>query len=230
MGWSNLLMCHQEFCLHYGPYHKILVQKRGVWMDYQMLGRVGGHKIMVFGCTNFNCTQVGHGVPHPHKCVKFGSWGYASSKSYWKMWFTYASRFLNNVEKNYTTIERETLTMVDVLHKFRHYLLRIFFYFYVALLYLVKKPQLSRWITRWLLLFLEYKFSIVYKPRHSDFLAISWCYWISGGAWQNYWYTPFIFQLEWLQEVHTYISIENFPKGYSIKQWKKLVLKALYHH
>ncbi len=93
MGWSNLLMCHQELCLHYGPYHKILVQKRGVWMDYQMLGRVGGHKIMVFGCTNFNCTQVGHGVPHPHKCVKFGSWGYASSKSYWKMWSTNYIRF-----------------------------------------------------------------------------------------------------------------------------------------
>jgi hypothetical protein len=29
--------------------------------------------------------------------------------------------------------------------------------------YLVNKPQVSRWITRWLLLFLKYEFTIVYK-------------------------------------------------------------------
>jgi hypothetical protein len=42
---------------------------------------------------------------------------------------TYASRLLNNVEKNYTTIKRETLTMVYVLHKFRHNLLKNKFFF-----------------------------------------------------------------------------------------------------
>ncbi len=36
-----------------------------------------------------------------------------------------------------------------------------------------------------------------------------------------------LFQLEWLQEVHTYISTEIFPNRYSTKQQKKLVLKAL---
>jgi hypothetical protein len=80
---------------------------------------------------------------------------------------TYAFRLLNNVEKNYTTIERETLAMVYVLHKFRHYLLRNKFVSYVALLYLVKRPQLSRQVTRWMLLFLEYNFSMVYKLRCS---------------------------------------------------------------
>jgi len=57
----------------------------------------------------------------------------------------YASKFINNAKKNYTTIEREILAMVYVLHKFRHYLLGNKFVFYVnhmALLYLVKKPQL----------------------------------------------------------------------------------------
>jgi hypothetical protein len=33
----------------------------------------------------------------------------------------------------------------------------------MALVYLVNKPQVSRIITRWLLLFLEYDFTIVYK-------------------------------------------------------------------
>jgi len=57
----------------------------------------------------------------------------------------YASKFLKNAKKNYTTIEREVVAMVYALHKFRHYLLRNKFVFYnnhMALLYLVKKPQL----------------------------------------------------------------------------------------
>ncbi len=33
----------------------------------------------------------------------------------------------------------------------------------MALVYLVNKPQVSRRITRWLLLFLKYDFTIVYK-------------------------------------------------------------------
>jgi hypothetical protein len=55
----------------------------------------------------------------------------------------YASKLLNSVEKNYTTIERETLTMVYALHKFKRYLLGNRFVFYVdhmALVYLVNKP------------------------------------------------------------------------------------------
>jgi len=58
--------------------------------------------------------------------------------------------------------------MVFTLHKFRHYLLGNKFVFYVdhmALVYLVNKPQVSRRIARWLLLFLEYDFTIMYKPN-----------------------------------------------------------------
>ncbi len=57
----------------------------------------------------------------------------------------YASKFLNNAKKNYTTIKRGALAMDYALHKFRHYLLGNKFVFYIdhmALLYLVKKPQL----------------------------------------------------------------------------------------
>jgi hypothetical protein len=57
--------------------------------------------------------------------------------------------------------------MIFVLHKFRHYLLGDKFVFHVdhmALVYLVNKPQVSRRIARWLLLFLEYDFIVVYKP------------------------------------------------------------------
>ncbi len=82
----------------------------------------------------------------------------------------YASRLLNKAEHNYTTIERETLKMVYVLHKFRHILSRNKFVFYIdhmVLVYLVNKPHVSRRIARWLLLFLEYAFIVVYKPNRT---------------------------------------------------------------
>jgi transposase len=53
---------------------------------------------------------------------------------------SYVLWLLNNIEQNYTTIERDAFTMVYALHKFHHYLLGNTFIFYVdhmALLYLV---------------------------------------------------------------------------------------------
>ncbi len=86
----------------------------------------------------------------------------------------YTSKLLNNAKENYTNIKREVLATVYVLHKFRHYLLGNQFVLYVdhmALSYFVKKPQLLGQIARWLLLFLKYDFSMVYKPRHSHPMA-----------------------------------------------------------
>ncbi len=58
--------------------------------------------------------------------------------------------------------------MVFSLHKFRHYLLGNKFVFYVnhmALIYLVNKLEALGRIVRWLLFFLQYDFTIVYKPN-----------------------------------------------------------------
>jgi hypothetical protein len=57
--------------------------------------------------------------------------------------------------------------MVYALHKFKHLLLGKKFVFYVdhmAMVHLVNKPQVLGRIARWLLLFLEYEFTMVYKP------------------------------------------------------------------
>jgi hypothetical protein len=86
----------------------------------------------------------------------------------------YASILLNSAKKNYTTIEREALAMVDALQKFKHYLLSNWFVFYVdhmALVYIVNKPQVSSKIIRWLLLFLEYDFKIGCKPGRSHLMV-----------------------------------------------------------
>jgi hypothetical protein len=60
------------------------------------------------------------------------------------------------------------------LHKFKHFLLGNKFVFYVnhrALVYLVNKPHVSRRIARWLLLFLEYEFTSVYKHGKTHVVA-----------------------------------------------------------
>ncbi len=64
--------------------------------------------------------------------------------------------------------------MVFSLHKFKHYLLGNKFVFYVnhmALVYLVNKPQVSRRIPKWLLLFLKYDFIIMYKLNKTHVVA-----------------------------------------------------------
>ena len=56
---------------------------------------------------------------------------------------SYASIQLNNAERNYKNIKREGLGMINVVKKYRHYLLANKFVFFIdhqALLYLVNKP------------------------------------------------------------------------------------------
>ncbi len=64
--------------------------------------------------------------------------------------------------------------MVFVLHKFIHYLLGNKFVFYVdhmALVYLVNKLHVLGKIAKWLLLFLEYDFIVVYKPSKTNVIV-----------------------------------------------------------
>ena len=81
---------------------------------------------------------------------------------------TFTSRRLSKAENNYSTIERKGLSMVYVLQKYQHYLLGGHFKMYIdhsVLKYLVNKPMLGGRICRWLLLFQEYDFEVIVKPR-----------------------------------------------------------------
>jgi hypothetical protein len=103
--------------------------------------------------------------------------------------------------------------MVYALQKFRHYLLGNRFTFYVnhmALMYLVNKPQIFCRLVRWLLLFLEYDFKIVYKFGRSHLMADA----LSrlpdqtkhvGVLVQTCDAHLFTLQLEWLQSVYEYL-------------------------
>ncbi len=64
--------------------------------------------------------------------------------------------------------------MVYALHKFKHYLLDNWFVFYVdhmALMYFVNKPQVFDKMVKWLPLFLEFDFKIVYKLGNSHLMV-----------------------------------------------------------
>ena len=81
---------------------------------------------------------------------------------------------MNDVEINYTTTEREGLAMVYAVKKFRHYLLANQFIFFVdhqALLYLVNKPCATGRITRWMLILLEFDFTVVVRPGKKHLMA-----------------------------------------------------------
>jgi hypothetical protein len=79
----------------------------------------------------------------------------------------FARRNLSESKQNYNTIERKGLVMVYALQKFRHYLLGKHFKMFTdhsALKYLVNKPVLGGIICRWLLLFQEFDFEVIFKP------------------------------------------------------------------
>jgi hypothetical protein len=79
----------------------------------------------------------------------------------------YDYRLLNKVKQIYNTTHKEALAMVFSLHKFKHYLLgnKVCFLCrsYGIGLFGQQTTSLGR-ITKWLLSFLKYDFTIVYKP------------------------------------------------------------------
>ncbi len=76
----------------------------------------------------------------------------------------------------------------------------------MTLVYLVNKPQVSGRIARWLLLFVEYDFTIVYKPCKTHvvvdaFSRLSDSIEPVGVPDQTTYATLFYIKLEWLNDV-----------------------------
>ncbi|CAF0985152.1 unnamed protein product [Brachionus calyciflorus] len=85
----------------------------------------------------------------------------------------YASRSLNNAERNYSTIERELLGIVYAVEKFRYYLYGTEFVIITdhnPLTYSHNLTLSSARLTRWRLKLAEYNFKIIYKKgkTHSN--------------------------------------------------------------
>ena len=147
----------------------------------------------------------------------------------------YASRLLSKAEKNYTTTEKEALAMVYAVNKFRHYLLDNRFIFYVdhlALQYLVNKPQVSGRLARWLLLFLEFDFKVIYKPSKTHGVA--------DALSRNEGAEPatripdqttdahlFSIQTDWTQPIIDYLQTGTFPPSMTKEARKRLAYRAI---
>jgi hypothetical protein len=79
----------------------------------------------------------------------------------------FSSKQLSAAKRNYTTTESECLAMIFSIKKYRHYLLLnlvVFFVDHMAIRYLVNKPELSGRLARWVLLLMEFDYTVQYKP------------------------------------------------------------------
>lgn len=79
----------------------------------------------------------------------------------------YASRILNDVERNYSAFEREALGIFFALKTFRHYWLCQKFNLFtdhLALKYVINLRDPHSRIARWMSLFAEFDFEIEYRP------------------------------------------------------------------
>ncbi|RVW75126.1 Retrovirus-related Pol polyprotein from transposon 17.6 [Vitis vinifera] len=75
----------------------------------------------------------------------------------------YASKTLNEAQRNYTTIEKKLLAVVFALDKFRAYLVGSFIVVFTdhsALKYLLTKQDAKARLIRWILLLQEFDFHI----------------------------------------------------------------------
>ena len=75
----------------------------------------------------------------------------------------YASRTLNDAQRNYSTTEKEFTASVFALEKFRSYLLGtkvIFYSDHVAICYLMTKKEAKPRLIRWILLLSEFDLEV----------------------------------------------------------------------
>jgi len=90
----------------------------------------------------------------------------------------YASRSLSKCERNYPITEKELLAIVFAVYKFRTYIAGIHFTIVTdhhALCFIMKKPEISARLARWVLILQEFDFNITYRSgkKHLDADCIS---------------------------------------------------------
>ena len=86
----------------------------------------------------------------------------------------YASKTLNEVQRNYTTTEKELLAVVFTLDKFRAYLVGSFIVVFTdhsALKYLLTKQDAQARLIRWIILLQEFHLQIKDKKRVENVVA-----------------------------------------------------------
>jgi hypothetical protein len=101
----------------------------------------------------------------------------------------------------------------------------------MALVYLLKKPQISGRLTRWFFVFVEYDFKIVYKPSRSHLMAYALSILPNqiehvGVHDQTFDCHMFTLQPKWLQNVYEYLLEGVMLKRFTISQIKYFAQKV----
>ncbi len=85
----------------------------------------------------------------------------------------YANRLMTEVEKNYSTTDKEAFMFIYIINFFCHHLLGNNFMLFVdhqVLIYLINKPTIIGQIVWWLLLLQKVNFKVIYKLGKKHFV------------------------------------------------------------
>ncbi len=85
----------------------------------------------------------------------------------------YANRLMTEVEKNYSTTDKEAFMLIYIIKFFCHHLLGNNFMLFVdhqVLIYLINKPTIIGQIVWWLLLLQKVNFKVIYKLGEKHFV------------------------------------------------------------
>ena len=96
-------------------------------------------------------------------------WQYKGDKRECPVYYT--SRQMSPPKKKYTTTEREALAVVYTCKKLQYYLLGYQIVFHMdhdSLKYLINKSDVSGRIARWIMLFQEFNYEVMVKPKKAD--------------------------------------------------------------
>ena len=151
---------------------------------------------------------------------------------------------MSGAERNYSVTERECLSVIFALKKFRLYLLGNCIVIHVdhqAILYLVNKAEPVGRLARWILLLQEFDYKIIHRPGRINAIADYLSRLETGEAptgvqddlpdaelFQINALDFLEFQSEWLKNMESYVSTGVFPEGMTKDQRRKLALQSRY--
>jgi hypothetical protein len=87
---------------------------------------------------------------------------------------SFVSKNISLTEVNYTVTEKEFLSVVHAINKFRHYITVYEFFVHTnhsTIIFLMKIPDTNARVTRWLLLLQEFNITIIDRPRRYNLVA-----------------------------------------------------------
>nr|XP_027118748.1 uncharacterized protein LOC113735992 [Coffea arabica] len=150
----------------------------------------------------------------------------------------YASRALNGAQLNYSTTEKELLTVIFALEKFRSYLLGakvIVFSDHAALRYLMTKKDTKPRLIRWILLLQEFDLEIRDKKGSENLVADHLSRILveeDSEPLKDAFPEEHLFslnsQLPWYADLVNYLVTGNFPAGWPKSKRDKLKSDAKY--